>query len=109
MHRDMLVTNRDAVLRWIDAMSASLSELRADLASNSPDANEKLESFFTEARDARADWATQTTREGELLQATAAELSPESVSDHMGRMFLGGFAKKLRQPASRGTSPAKQP
>jgi prephenate dehydrogenase len=109
MHRDILVTNRDAVLRWIDAMSASLSELRADLASDAPDANEKLESYFAEARDARADWATQTTREGELLQATAAELSPESVSDHMGRMFLGGFAKKLRQPATRGTSQDKRP
>ena len=65
--------------------------------------------LIVEARDARADWATQTTREGELLQATAAELSPESVSDHMGRMFLGGFAKKLRQPASRGTSSDKRP
>lgn len=109
MHRDILVTNREAVLRWIDAMTASLSELRADLASNAPDAGDRLESFFAEARDARADWATQTTREGELLQATAAELSPESVSDHMGRMFLGGFAKKLRQPASRGTSSDKRP
>jgi hypothetical protein len=96
------------VLRWIDAMSASLSELRDDLVSTAPDAGEKLEAFFSEARDARADWSTQTTREGELLQGTAAELSPESVSDHMGRMFLGGFAKKLRQPASRGTSSDKR-
>ena len=109
MHRDILVTNRDAVLRWIDAMTESLAELRSDLASTAPDATDRLETFFTEARDARADWATQTTREGELLQATAAELSPESVSDHMGRMFLGGFAKKLRQPAARGSTPDKRP
>lgn len=108
MHRDILITNRDAVLRWIDALTASLGELRADLASTTSDSSDKLEAFFAEARDARADWATQTTREGELLQGTAAELSPESVSDHMGRMFLGGFAKKLRQPATRGTSSDKR-
>ncbi|MFT4037471.1 MAG: prephenate dehydrogenase/arogenate dehydrogenase family protein [Thermomicrobiales bacterium] len=101
MHRDILLTNRDAVLRWIDAMSSSLAELRKDLASTDEQASERLEAFFTEARDARADWATQTTREGELLQATGSELSTESVSDHVGRMFLGGFAKKLRQPPAK--------
>lgn len=105
MHRDITLTNRDAMLRWIDAFSASLGELRSAIANNDEDAAAKqIEAFFTEARDARAVWSTQTTREGELLQGTASELSPESVSDHMGRMFLGGFAKRLRTPTSRGNS-----
>lgn len=104
MHRDILLTNRDSAVRWIDAVTATLGELRQTLASDTESTPEQLESFFSEARDARAVWATQTTREGELLQGTAAELSPEGVGDHMGRMFLGGFAKRLRTPASRGSS-----
>jgi prephenate dehydrogenase len=104
MHRDILVTNREAAVRWIDAVTDTLSELRRILASDSETAAADLENFFSEARDARAVWATQTTREGELLQGTAAELSPESVGDHMGRMFLGGFAKRLRTPQSRGNA-----
>ena len=101
MHRDILLTNRDAVTRWIDAVVGTLGEIRQSLASGDEPASASLEAFFTEARDARAVWATQTTREGELLQGTAAELQPESVSDHMGRMFLGGFAKRLRTPPRR--------
>jgi prephenate dehydrogenase len=105
MHRDILLTNRDAVVRWIDAMASTLGDLRQILVLEDESSKAALEAFFSEARDARAVWATQTTREGELLQGTGAELSPESVSDHMGRMFLGGFAKRLRTPASRGDSP----
>ncbi len=106
MHRDILITNRDSVVRWLDAMTATLGEIRDAIASNDDASVEKIDSFMTEARDARAVWSTQTTREGELLQGTESELSPESVSDHMGRMFLGGFAKRLRNPQSRGGSPA---
>jgi len=102
MHRDILLTNRESAIRWIDAVTATLGELRHTLAANDGSSPEQLEAFFSEARDARAIWATQTTREGELLQGTGAELSPEGVSDHMGRMFLGGFAKRLRGPSSRG-------
>lgn len=103
MHRDILLTNRAAVIRWVDAFSASLAELRSTLATGDDEtAAAALDAFFNDARDARALWSTQVTRDGELLQATGAELQPESVSDHMGRMFLGGFAKRLRTPPTRG-------
>ncbi len=103
MHRDILLTNRDSVVRWIDEFTATLSELRATLtAADEASVASALDTFFTDARDARAVWSTQVTREGELLQGTAAELQPESVTDHMGRMFLGGFARRLRTPPSRG-------
>jgi prephenate dehydrogenase len=101
MHRDILLTNRDAVTRWIDAVVGTLGEIRETIASGDEGASASLDAFFSEARDARAVWSTQTTREGELLQGTAAELQPESVSDHMGRMFLGGFARRLRTPPKR--------
>jgi prephenate dehydrogenase len=105
MHRDILLTNRDAVTRWIDAVIATLEEMRHNLRLDDDAAAAAIDAYFTDAREARALWATQTTREGELLQGTAAELQPESVSDHMGRMFLGGFAKRLRTPPSRGGTP----
>jgi prephenate dehydrogenase len=107
MHRDILLTNRDAVMRWIDQFSATLDEMRQALRQDDEAAGAAIESYFNDAREARALWATQTTREGELLQGTAAELQPESVSDHMGRMFLGGFAKRLRTPPSRGGAAPK--
>ncbi|MBW3631469.1 MAG: prephenate dehydrogenase/arogenate dehydrogenase family protein [Chloroflexi bacterium] len=107
MHRDIVLTNRDAVTRWIDAVVDTLGELRQIIASNDENAASALDAYFNEARDARAVWATQTTREGELLQGTAAELQTESVSDHMGRMFLGGFAKRLRTPPTRDAAPPR--
>jgi prephenate dehydrogenase len=106
MHRDIVVTNRDSVLRWIDTLTETLAEFRQHLAADDEAAVGKIEAFFDQARDARADWATMTTREGELLQGTASEMTTESVGDHMGRMFLGGFAKRLRNPQARGGSPS---
>jgi prephenate dehydrogenase len=100
MHRDILLTNSDSVIRWIDSFTATLGELRQTLATPSEATPAAIDSYLNEARDARALWSTQTTREGELLQGTADELRPEGVSDHMGRMFLGGFAKRLRNPPS---------
>jgi prephenate dehydrogenase len=109
MHRDILLTNRKAVTRWIDAVINSLGEIRQTIATDDERTSSALDAYFSEARDARAEWATQTTREGELLQGTAAELNPESVSDHMGRMFLGGFAKRLRTPPKRDDSSPRTP
>jgi prephenate dehydrogenase len=96
MHRDILLTNREAVARWVDAVSTQLDEVRAALAADAETAETVLTNFFTEARDARAVWSTQTTREGDLLQNTGDELSPEKFGDHVGRMFLGGLARRRR-------------
>ena len=103
MHRDILLTNRDAVTRWIDAYMGTLAGVREALHAEPADAASNLTDFFTEARDARAEWATQTTREGELLQGTGAELSAESLSDQMGRMLLGGFGRRRRGLAERAS------
>jgi prephenate dehydrogenase len=108
MYRDIVLTNRDAVVRWIDAFTTTLEGFRQSLVT-ADDPTVALDAYFNEARDARAVWATQTTREGELLQGTAAELQPESVSDHMGRMFLGGFARRLRTPPTRSGSTPQGP
>lgn len=108
MHRDILLTNREAVLRWIDAMSASLGELRRELASTDQQASERLEAFFTEARDARADLGDPThagrgTAAGYGFGAFDGERQRSRGPD-----VPGGFAKKLRTPpggAARAAGP----
>jgi prephenate dehydrogenase len=93
MHRDITLTNKDAIVRWIDSFSAQLSDLRERITAEGEEAPANLIEFFDRARDARADWATRTTREGELLQGTDAELSREGFGGQMGRMLLGGFGR----------------
>lgn len=94
MHRDIIATNRQSIVRWIDAMTGELSEFRELVTSNEEDADDKITAFFEKARDARADWATQTTREGELLQSTEADLSKEGMGGQMSRMLFGGMLKR---------------
>jgi prephenate dehydrogenase len=102
MHRDILLTNREAVTRWIDSFQETLGRLRVDLQRDPAEAEAALTAFFSEARDARAEWSTQTSREGELLQGTGAELTPDNFSDQMGRMLLGGFARRRRSASGSG-------
>jgi prephenate dehydrogenase len=98
MHRDILLTNRAAVRRWLDSYIGTLSAV-GEMLDKEPDvARDELTEFFTRARDARADWATQTTREGELVQSTEAELSSEGLGGQMSRMLLGGLARRRRLP-----------
>ncbi|MBA2753154.1 MAG: prephenate dehydrogenase/arogenate dehydrogenase family protein [Chloroflexota bacterium] len=103
MHRDIVLTNTEAVERWVDAMVQELQGFKAMLrAEDRPD---QLQAFFAGARDARADWSTQTTREGELLQETRDELSAVNMSGQMTRMLFGSFAGRRRSPSAR--RPAK--
>jgi prephenate dehydrogenase len=101
MHRDIALTNREALTRWIDSYIETLHAFRTALNDETDRAVANLTTFFTEARDARAEWATQTTREGELLQGTQAELSKEGFGDQMGRMLLGGFMRRRANPSDR--------
>ena len=101
MHRDILLTNREAVSRWVAQAIQELESVQASLAKDDVAAGAELDTFFTAARDARAEWATQTSRDGELLQGTGMDLVREGIGDQMGRMFLGGFARK-RKPAEKG-------
>ena len=102
MHRDILITNQKAVLRWIDQFSEELAHLRATIAGDHSDAQEtELTTIFERARDARAEWATQTTREGELLQGTGADVSMGNVGDQMTRMFFGGLFRRRMAEAER--------
>lgn len=56
MARDICLTNRDEILRWLDVYLATLQELRGMVAATEADAGARIEAFFAEAREAREDW-----------------------------------------------------
>ena len=102
MHRDILITNGPAVVRWIDQFQDQLTAIRNIIANDGDEDREaKLTQFFERARDVRAEWSTQVTREGELLQQTGSELSMEGVGDQMSRMFFGSLFKRRMAEAER--------
>lgn len=96
MHRDVVITNRDAVQRWLEAYIAELRDFEQKLASTDEDANEQLLTFFVNGRDRRAEWAVQTSREAELLGGTGNDGEGDGFSGQMGRMLFGGFMRKPR-------------
>lgn len=59
MHRDICMTNRVALLRWIDDMTACLEHVRDYLEQ---DDSEQMGEFFARAREVREAWLAQ--REG---------------------------------------------
>jgi len=101
MHRDISVTNRDALSRWIGQMIATLEDFRQDLALGDDEAREKIHTFFTNAQDARARAEVPHTRAHEQAPESAAGMKNESMSDSMGRMFLGGFGRRKKKDDKR--------
>lgn len=108
MHRDILLTNRESVLRWIGQLTATLDDLQSALTRSDPDAaSSEVERFFNQARDARVEWAVQEQRSSEQRPATADELSREKMGEQMSRMFLGGFGRRRRLGREDQEKPAK--
>jgi prephenate dehydrogenase len=108
MHRDVVMTNRDAVQRWLDAYLAELQDFRAKLGGTDEQANEQLLAFFTNGRDRRAEWAVQTSREAELLGGTGNDGEGDGFSGQMGRMLFGGFMRKPRVQKDQNSKSASQ-
>ncbi len=96
MYRDICLTNRESLLRWLDEYGEALAQFRGLLAEEGPRQGQDLEAYFTKAREARADWATAERRDGELLQQTEAELSKTNLGGTLGQILFGGFARRRR-------------
>lgn len=96
MHRDVVMTNRAAVQRWLGAYIAELQGFESRLAGDESNARDELLAFFTDGRDRRAEWAVQTSREAELLGPSATSGEGDGFSGQMGRMLFGGFMRKPR-------------
>lgn len=98
MHRDITMTNREAIGRWVDSMVESLQEFRALLdLGDEEDVRAKVGEFFTEAQDLRA--------RAEVVKPRAAEMAIEeeraSTGNVMRSMFFGGLGKRDRDDKNR--------
>lgn len=97
MHRDICVTNRAAVVRWMDAAIDDLQHMRSLIAAGTGETDETLLAIFEEARDARASWATAERGSGELVQDTGSELHDVSMTGQFNQMLFGSmFRRKPR-------------
>lgn len=98
MHRDIMITNRAAVARWIDAYIETLQTVKSSLLTSDDTAQDSLLAFFTEAQDERAKVEVQRHRASEQGGSEESAITRENMSDQVGRMFLGGFGKRRRNP-----------
>jgi prephenate dehydrogenase len=97
MHRDICVTNREAVVRWIDEAVDQMRHMQSLIAARTEEADETLLRVFEEARDARALWATRERRDGQLVQKTDDELVDFSVGGQISQLMFGSiFRRKPR-------------
>lgn len=95
MHRDILMTNGDAVVRWIDQMIDSLQRSRTLLTSDQEMASTELLAFLERAQDERAKIEYKQSRSSEQ-KSEEDGLASQSMSDQVSRMFLGGFGRKRK-------------
>jgi len=100
MHRDILLSNRASVSRWIDTLTTGLQAVKQDLQANDDSAADRLLEFFSKAQDDRARLETASTRSAEQTALNAGSMSKENVSEQMGRMFLGGLGRRRRESRS---------
>lgn len=99
MHRDICVTNGANIVRWLDTALAELHHLRDLIAAGNEETIATLHQAFEQARDARAEWATQERRPGELVQDTASELANISFGQQMQQLFFGNLLRRPRPGA----------
>ncbi|HWV25252.1 MAG TPA: prephenate dehydrogenase [Thermomicrobiales bacterium] len=96
MHRDISMTNREALSRWIGQMIGTLEEFQSNLALDDDDARERIHTFFVDAQDARAKAEVAYVRAAEQSPEATSGMKNETMSESMGRMFLGGFGRKKK-------------
>lgn len=104
MHRDISLTNRAAISRWINQMIVTLEDFRAVLAlEDEKAAGEQIYEFFSEAQEQRARTEVVQSRASERNPESASNLTSEKVSDSMGRMFLGGLGRRDKNKGKKRT------
>lgn len=98
MHRDITITNKESIGRWIDQMIETLQDFREQLRSDDDEQlREDIGAFFREAQDLRA--------AAESVRPRSAEMMPEDDRANTGgvmrSMFLGGFGRKKDDKSKR--------
>ena len=103
MHRDICITNRAAVSRWIDEAVDELQQMKALIDAGSEESDEQLLEVFQEAREARARWATRARGDGSLVQDTDEELVDYSVGGQISQMMFGSLFRRKPRIGSPGS------
>ena len=96
MHRDILLSNREAVVSWLDRYIALLFDLREMVKATDPnnpnsEAALRIEKFFAAARDEREKWLNERAGGNRALET---ELQNISMGNVVSRGILGGFGRK---------------
>lgn len=90
MHRDICLTNREEILRWLDLYSEQINSIRDLVAKGDAEA---LQTLFEEAKQSRDRWLRDR-------ESTTAQTPSDSFSagDELRQMFLGRWGQKRRDP-----------
>ncbi len=107
MHRDIVMTNKESVDRWLTSLIAELQDFQTTLRGDDDELATVIHDYFDRARDARIAWAVQTSREAELLDPAGTGNQDEGFSNQMSRMFLGGIFRKKRVPEGEKSSSSR--
>lgn len=102
MHRDICITNREAIVRWLGVAISDLDDMRRLIASGTADADDELLQIFEGARDARASWATAERRAGDLVQDTDSELNNVSMAGQFNQMLFGSMLRRRPRLGNEG-------
>lgn len=102
MHRDIVMTNRESIARWIDSYIAELQSLRSELVANDDNLAESLFKTFERAQDERAKLEVPVNRSDESMTESQREVSKDGFNDQMSRMFFGGFRRRDRGEKGNG-------
>ncbi len=94
MHRDIALTNRESIVRWIDQYIDELRAMQHELQGGGDELAETMFGRFERAQDARARLEVATRRSDEAMSESQKELAKDGFSDQMSRMFFGGFRRK---------------
>lgn len=95
MHRDIAITNRASLTRWIDEMIATLNEVKDDLAHEDiEEARARIGEFFAEAQDSRAHAERVRPRSSEMMTDEEEGARMGGMGATMGRMLFGGLGRR---------------
>jgi prephenate dehydrogenase len=102
MYRGICATNRENIVRWVDATIGELQHMRDLVNTGSDETLETLEKIFNEARDARAEWVTSERQGGGMVQDADSELSTLGVGEQMQQMFFGNLFRRKPKTGREG-------
>jgi len=102
MYVGICATNRENIVRWVDATIGELQHMRDLVNTGSDETLETLAKVFNQARDARAEWVTSERSGGGMVQDADSELSTLGVGEQMQQMFFGNLFRRKPKTGREG-------